>query len=261
MKYGIPTLMEFPDVEKLAEFCAEQGFGFVEMNMTFPWLQADSVDAKKLRELKKRYGIDLTIHLHDQVNPFEFSPEMRRGSLENVRFAMELACELDIPRMTMHLLPGTYSSINGEKTYLYSRCRERYLELVTEFRDMVDARLRGSRTVLCIENTSGYHAFHRDAIKCMLESGAFGLTFDTGHNYKSGGKDEEFILGHAERLKHFHIHDCTISSNHLALGAGGLDVMRYLRMAEEMGCMVVTEVKESGALIRSRAFLEQHDMW
>ena len=32
MNYGIPTLMEFPNVEDLAGFCAGQGFSFVEMN-------------------------------------------------------------------------------------------------------------------------------------------------------------------------------------------------------------------------------------
>ena len=35
MNYGIPTLMEFSDIEDLARFCAEHGFGFMEMNMTF----------------------------------------------------------------------------------------------------------------------------------------------------------------------------------------------------------------------------------
>ena len=261
MIYGVPTLMEYSDAEMLARFCAEQGYGFVEMNMTFPWFQADAVSAETIRGLKKKYGIGFTIHLHDQVNPFEFSPEMRNGCLENIRFAMQLACELDIPRITMHLLPGTYSAVNGKKTYLYAHCKDRYLSYVRSFIDFVEDSLKGSGTVFCIENTSGFLPFQREAIELMLASARFGLTFDIGHSFKAGGTDEPLILAHSSSLRHFHIHDCSLQSNHLAFGAGGLDLVRYLRMAAQYDCSVVAEVKESGALIRSRQYLIEHDLW
>ena len=261
MNYGIPTLMEFPEAETLARFCAEHGFGFVEMNMTFPWFQAGTVDADKLLALKKKYGIGWTIHLNDQVNPFEFSPEMRNGSLENVSFALELARVLDAARVTMHLLPGTYSAINGTKTYLYGHCKDRYLALARSFRDFAEARLKDQNAVLCIENTSGYQPFQQDAIELLLASEQFGLTFDIGHCFKAGGGDEPFILAHGDRLRHFHIHDCSVKSNHLAFGAGGLDLPRYIRMADRLGCSVVAEVKESGALLQSKAYLMENGLW
>ena len=103
MNYGIPTLMEYPGLDGLAAFCAEQGFAFAELNMTFPWFQSGTLSARQLRETNEKYDVGFTVHLHDQVNPFEFSPEMRKGSLENIRFAMELARELGMPCLTMHL--------------------------------------------------------------------------------------------------------------------------------------------------------------
>ncbi len=261
MNYGIPTLMEFPDIDLLAAFCAEHGFGFMEMNMTFPWFQMDAVSADRLLSLKRKYGIGLTIHLHDQVNPFEFSPEMRRGHLENVDFALKLARALDISRLTMHLQPGTYSSMNGKKVYLYEHCRDRYLELVLAFRQFVEDRLQGMDAAVCIENTCGFLPFQQEGIDLMLRSEHFGLTFDIGHNYKAGGGDEAFILARAQKLKHFHIHDCSLRANHLAFGAGGLDLPRYLKMASSCGCSVVAEVKESSALIQSKAYLQNHSLW
>lgn len=261
MNYGIPTLMEFSDIEDLARFCAEHGFGFMEMNMTFPWFQMDAISAERLLALKQKYGIGLTIHLHDQVNPFEFSPEMRKGHIENIRFALELARALDIARVTMHLLPGTYSSVNGEKVYLYEHCKDRYLELVLAFRRFVDGRLQGQNTVLCIENTCGFLPFQQEGIELMLQSEHLGLTFDIGHNYKAGGGDEAFIVAHDNKLRHFHIHDCSLKSNHLAFGAGGLDLLRYLNMAASYGCSVVAEVKESAALIESKEYLIEHSLW
>ena len=261
MNYGIPTLMEFSDIGVLTRFCAEHGFGFVEMNMTFPWFQPDHVTADTIRELKRRYGVDFTVHLHDQVNPFEFSPEMRRGCIENAVWAMRLARELDLPRLNMHLLPGTYSTINGVKTYLYAHCPDIYLGYVRAFRDLAEKELQGSGTVLCVENTSGFQPFHKQAIELLLESPRFGLTFDIGHSFRAGGKDERFILEHRDRLCHFHIHDCDAKANHLGFGEGSLDLVRYLNMAKDLGATVVAEVKESGALIRSRAYLAAKGLW
>ena len=261
MDFGIPTLMEFPEAEELAAFCGAQGFGFVEMNMTFPWFQAEAISAQMVRAWKKRYGIGFTIHLHDQVNPFAFSPELRRGSLENIRFALALACEAGIPKITMHMQPGTYSTVNGRKTYLCAQLKDRYLELVSDFRRFAEEELQGSDTLLCVENTSGFLPYQREAIDLLLESQRFGLTFDIGHSFKAGGEDEGFILAHADRLYHFHIHDCSVKANHLALGAGGMEIARYVRLARERGCSVVTEVKESGALLRSKEYLMEMGLW
>ena len=261
MTYGIPTLMAYSDPDELARYCADNGFRFMEMNMTFPWFQPGRITAEAVNGLKRKYGIGVTIHLHDQVNPFEFSPEMRRGSLENIRFAMDLARETGASRLNMHLLPGTYSTINGVKTYLYDHCEDQYLTYVTGFRQMVEEKLKGSGTVFCIENTNGFRPFHQKAIEILLESECFGLTFDIGHSFRAGGQDEKFILQHDSRLCHFHIHDCDVKANHLGFGEGQLDIVRYLKLAWEYKATVVAEVKEAGALLRSKEYMIGHGLW
>ena len=217
---GIPTLMEFSDADALSGFCAEQGFRFVEMNTTFPWFQLRHLTADMVRTLNRKYGVGFTVHLHDQVNPFEFSPDLRYGCLNHILWAMQLARELDLPRITMHLLPGTYSSINGVKTYLYAHCQDTYLGYVQAFRDLAEKELAGCSTVFCIENTSGFQPFHRQAI-----------------------------------------HDCDVKANHLGFGDGQLDVARYLKLAKELNATVVAEVKESGALIRSKNYMIRNGYW
>ena len=261
MLLGIPSLMEFSQNEDLFRFCAENGFAFAEMNMTFPWFQAGEVDVQHLRSLQKEYGIDLTIHFHDRFDPFEFSPEMRKGSFENAEFAMMMARELQAMCLNMHLMPGTYSSINSKKTYLYEKCSDHYMELVKAFAEFAEEKLAGTDTLVCIENTSGFLPFQKRAIEELLKSPRFALTFDIGHSFKAGGEDEKFILAHADRLRHFHIHDCSLKANHLALGEGGLDTLRYLKMADEKDCTVVIEVKESSALLHSKNYLINHGVW
>ncbi len=261
MTYGIPTLMAYSDIDALTRYCAENGFSFVEMNMTFPWFQPGSITVDALSTLQCKYDIGFTIHLHDQVNPFEFSPEMRRGSIENVRCAIDLASDLNVARLNMHLLPGTYSTINGVKTYLYAHCEDLYLDYVRQFRTFVEERLKGRKTIFCVENTSGYQPFHQKAIELLLESKVFGLTYDIGHDFRIGGKDAAFILGHQERLCHFHIHDCDAKANHLGLGAGCIDLPHYLNLAKSLDATVVLEVKEAGALLHSKDYLISHGFW
>lgn len=261
MNYGIPSLMEYAQPEPLVRFCAEHGFRFVELNMTYPWFQSGTIDPSALTKLAGAHGISYTIHLHDQVNPFEFSLEMRQASLDTILGALDLAKTLEVPRITMHLLNGMYSSIAGKKVYLYQHCLGEYLSLVEAFRDQITRRLAGHDAIFCIENTGGYTPFQKEAILRLLESPVFGLTYDVGHDFKTCNMDAPFVLAHRDRLKHFHIHDCDANANHLALGAGKIDIPKALELVEQMNCPAVIEVKESHALAESRAYLERLHMW
>ena len=76
--------------------------------------------------------------------------------------------------------------------------------------------------------------------------------------YTTPLKATDFILEHSDRLRHFHIHDVTAKSNHVALGTGVLDVDRYLEMARKYDCPVVIEVKESSSLSSSLNYMKNH---
>ena len=260
MKFGMPSLIEFRTVEEHARFCAENGLDFYEINLAFPWFQSDKIDASELVRIKQKYGIDYTIHFHDEINPFDFCPEMRSGCLCSVEYVIGLARTIGAKRINMHLLNGTYSAVKGEKIYAYGLCEDEYLGYVQHFIALVESSMKGMDCIFCIENTSGYRFYHKHAIELMLASPVFGLTFDIGHNYKASEDDESFILSHADRLRHFHIHDVTAKSNHVALGTGVLDVDRYIEMAESYDCPIVIEVKESSSLKDSLSYMRRRGL-
>ena len=261
MEYGMPSLICFTTLEQHAAFCRENGYRFVELNMTYPWFQAENIPAVALKALGKEYGIGFTLHLHDQLNPMELCAEMRKASLRVVMQATELALQSGLPRITMHLMPGTYSTVNGTRVYLYERCKADYLALADQFRDAVTSKLAGSGTAFCIENTAGYLPYQREAVERLLLSPCFGLTYDIGHDAKTGFRDRDFVLSHAERLRHFHIHDCDAKANHLALGGGTLEIRPALELAQRLGASLVIEVKEAGSLAVSRDYLSRIGMW
>lgn len=255
MKYGIPSLFEFRTAEDHIRFCAENGFDFFEMNLSFPWFQSDKINVSNLMKLKNEYKVDYTIHLHDQINPFDFSPEIREGSLKAIDYALSLAERIEAKRITMHLQNGMYSSVAYTKIYAYEVCSGEYLSNVEKAAGKWASRLRDTDSVFCIENTSGFRIYHKKAIELMLNYREFGLTFDIGHNYKASEDDQAFILSHKDRVRHFHIHDVTEKSNHVALGTGLLDIPSYLDLVRELDCTAVIEVKETAALLQSMKFI------
>lgn len=258
MEFGMPSLIEYRSVDEHIDFCRKNGLAFLEINLTFPWYQSDRLDVRKLVRLKEESGVGYTLHFHDQLNPFDFSPELRRGSMDNVLFGLDLARNIGAERITMHLIRGTYSSVNGVKVYAYSVCENEYLDHVREFMDAIDGKLDASDTVYCIENTNGFMDYQKDAVDLMLQNPHFGLTFDIGHNYKTSFDDEAYIMSHADKLRHFHVHDVSEKSNHIALGSGIINLPEYFEMLRRFDCTAVIEVKESQALLRSLSYLREH---
>ena len=258
MKFGMPSLIEYTSVDEHIDFCRKNNLDFLEINLTFPWYQSDRLDIGHLVRLKEETGIGYTLHFHDQLNPFDFSPELRRGAMDNILFGLDLARRIGADRITMHLIRGAYSAVNEVKVYAYSVGKAEYLDHVREFMDVCEVKLDGTDTIYCIENTNGYMDYQKDAVDLMLQNPHFGLTFDIGHNFKTSFDDEAYIMSHADKLRHFHIHDVSEKSNHIALGSGIINLPKYLDMLRQFACSAVIEVKESQALHRSLSYLRDH---
>ena len=92
----------------------------------------------------------------------------------------------------------------------------------------------------------------------LLESPHFALTWDIGHSKAVHEIDVPFIMEHADRLIHFHIHDGseTPPKNHLALGDGEIDIAERLRLAGSCNARCVLETKTVAALEKSVDYLK-----
>ena len=109
-----------------------------------------------------------------------------------------------------------------------------------------------------MENTDGFREYEKKAIDHLLESPAFGLTWDIGHSKATGEKDVPYITEHEERLIHFHIHDGSEipPKNHLALGDGEIDLASRLELAKRRNARCVLETKTIEALKTSVEWLK-----
>ncbi len=258
MQFGMPTLIETPKLEGCAELCRELRLDFIELNNNFPWYQLEAIDPEAYNDISRRYGIFYTIHLEEELNVCGYNQRVTEAYLATVVEAIELAKRIHAPIINMHLNSGIYITLPDRKVYLFQEYKELFLQRLTEFRLLCERTIGDSDIKICIENAGGFMNFAREGIELLLESHAFALTFDIGHDHSAGGTDEPFIRAHKDRLIHMHLHDALGKSNHLALGDGEIDLQDKFALAKECGCRCVLETKTIRGLTKSVERLHQY---
>ena len=261
IKFGMPTLIETATIEECASLCREVGMSFVEMNMNLPQYQVQVMDAAHLKKVARDHGISYTIHLDENMNIADFNPYVTDAYIRTVTETIELAKVLEIPVLNMHMPLGVYFTLPERKVYLLGEYPRQYLDNALRFRDACAAAIGDSGIRICVENWSGYTPWQIPVLDALLESPAFGLTFDVGHNFCKNGVDEPVIRQRNEKLIHMHLHDVKDGTkDHQALGTGDLDIESCLALAEECGCTVVVEAKTIEGLKHSAHWLKEKDL-
>ncbi len=255
--YGMPTLIETSTLEECAKLCVELGLDFIELNMNMPQYQLEKIDVEYFKSIADKYGIYYTIHLDENLNVSDFNPYVAQAYLKTVADTIEIAKQLGVRVLNMHMAKGVYFTLPDRKVYLFSEYKEQYLNSIVKFREMCENAVSDADIKICIENCDGYEEFQKEAIELLLESKILALTFDAGHNHGIGGTDEKFIMKHKDRLHHIHLHDAEGKKNHLALGTGETDVEKYLSLAKEQNCRVVLETKTVDGLKQSVNWLKR----
>lgn len=258
VKIGAPTMVEMESIRQGAESCREMGLSFLELNINFPQFTLEKLDVAELKAIAEEFGIFYTLHLDDEMSIADFNPYVADGYCRTVYDAVELAKKLGIRKLNMHMSRGAKYTLPDRVIYFFEAYEEEYINRIRRFRDTCTEIIGDSGVMICVENTAGFLPFQRRAVEEMLESPAFGLTFDIGHNYCSGNMDEAWIRQNRNRLHHMHIHDaCDGKKDHRTLGTGELDIPGYMALAEETGSTVVLETKTLDALRESLAWLRE----
>ncbi|MDF2905554.1 MAG: xylose isomerase [Herbinix sp.] len=251
MLFGMPTLIETPRIEDCIKLCSDLNLDFIELNNNFPWYQLDAIDPEKYLDLSRRYHLFYTIHLEEELNVCGYNKVVTEAYLATVLKSIELARELSVPVINMHLNSGIHITLPDHKVYLFQEYKELFLKKIMEFRQICEQAIGESEIKICIENAGGYMDFAREGIERLLESKVFALTFDIGHDHSAGGIDEPFIRAHKDRLMHMHLHDGLGKNNHLALGDGEINLIDKFALAKECKCRCVLETKTIEGLTKS----------
>lgn len=259
MDFGMPTLIESASIEQCAAFCRELNLSFVELSMDLPEYQPDRIDTALFLSLAEKYGIYYTIHLEGRLNPCDVNRAVAAAYAETAVRSIAVARKLSAPTVNMHFNEGEHFTLPDRKVYLFEKYFDEYMRDLRNFRDRC-ADAAGSAVKICVENTRSFQLdFVAEGISLLLESPAFGLTFDTGHNAARDFRQFPLIEKHIDRLCHMHLHDYSKArGDHLPLGEGDLKIDEYLKLAEKRNCRVLLETKTTEGLRASVRWLNTH---
>ena len=258
MTFGMPTLLECETIEENLVLCRELGLDFIELNMNLPQYQTRALrdELDKYRRLTAETGVFFTLHLDENLNFVDFNPLVREAYDRTTAEAIHLAKSLQIPVINLHMPRGVYFTLPEKKVYLLESYASFFMEAVRDFRGLCEREIGDAGIQISIENTDGYRDFQKTAVETLLESPCFALTWDIGHSHAANDVDAPFLLRHKDRLAHFHLHDAIGKNNHLALGAGEIDLPARLQTAAAHNCRCVIETKTAEALEQSVKYLD-----
>jgi sugar phosphate isomerase/epimerase len=258
--FGMPTLIESNGIEESVKLCKELGLDFIELNMNLPQYQIETINIEQFKSISKNENIYFTVHLDENLNVCDFNSNIANAYIKTVLSAIDIAKQLNMPVLNMHMPNGVYFTLPTEKVFLFERYKDIYLKKLSMFRDLCEKAIGDSKIKICIENCSGYKEFTMEGIELLLESNVFALTFDIGHSHVVNGIDEPFINKHIDRLYHMHVHDANSRQNHLPLGTGEINIRERVALARELKCRVVLETKTIEGLKQSVERLTKEEL-
>jgi sugar phosphate isomerase/epimerase len=246
---GMPALIEMPGLHELVDLCQELELSFVELNMNMPDNCPEALDPLEVRDAGRRNGVEFTLHSPDELDLGSLHPTVREGHLGRMREALGWASQAGIKVINMHLSPGIYFTLPDRRVWIYERYEDDFTSnLWKAYHEMIPLA-QASGVDICTENVNNFDLPHvAQAIEelCFLDS--FHLTWDVGHDARSGFKEREVLLRHRDRIKHMHLHDYNGKSDHQVPGTGMVDIRGMLEFAMEQDIRVLVETKTVDSL-------------
>lgn len=252
VRLGIPTIIELPDFEATVSLAQDLGADFVELNMNMPEFCPEALPARMIRECHERTGLVFTIHMPDDTDLASFQDPIREGHVarfgETARWAAEAGAKL----INLHLSPGIYFTLPDRKVWIYERYYHRFLGNLREAYGKVIDYAKGFDLTVCTENVTNFQIpFVARAIDDLCAVDSFFLTWDVGHDARTGYQEREVLLRHADRVRHMHLHDYNGASDHQVPGTGQVDIAGMLDFASRHGLSVLVETKTRASLEQS----------
>ena len=259
MKFGMPALVECKDIKECVSVAKENGLDFVEINMSFPQYIPKNSDIELYKRLARDYGVFYTIHADEQLNPFDFNPDVSECYFKVMGECIDFAKSIDAPIINMHLLKGVYVTLPEKVILLTDVYRSVYFERVKAFIAMCEEKIGDSKLKIAIENVDSnpFTESQAEALEYFMKSPVFALTLDVGHDACLDGKDRHIFEKYPDKLMHMHLHDSDGKHAHLPLGSGNVDIKSKISMLKENSTCLV-EVKTISGLKLSVEYLRNN---
>jgi sugar phosphate isomerase/epimerase len=245
----MPALIEMIGLRDLLDLCQELELSFIELNMNMLDNCPEALDPLEVRDAARSAGIEFTLHSPDELDLGSLHPTVREGHLGRMREALGWSSQAGVKVLNMPVSPGIYFTLPDRRVWIYDRYVDEFTSnLWRAYQEMIPLA-SASGVDICTENVNNFDLpFVAQAIDelCCLES--FHLTWDVGHDARSGFKERAVLLRHRDRVRHMHLHDYNGKSDHQVPGTGMVDIKGMLEFAMEQDIRVLVETKTVASL-------------
>ena len=202
------------------ETIGEMGFSFVELTMDAPEAHYSIVDAQMEAILERlgHFDMGLVCHLPTFVSTADLTEGIRRASIEEVMFSLEVAAVLQPLKVVLH--PSYIRGLGAMVRETAEGYALRSLEAIVE-------KAHGLGLCLCLENMfpeARWLVDPEEFVEILAKFPTINLTLDTGHaNIQDleGTRCLRFIEMFPDRIGHIHASDnFGREDSHLPIGAG-----------------------------------------
>lgn len=256
--FGMPTLIELPDLQANVATALDLGLDFIEMNLDSPAYLPGRMAAKDIRRIGEEAGLAFTIHLPERLDLAVFQSTIRRGQLDFLSEVLEWAAEAGIELTNMHLSEGVYFTLPNRRVWLYEKYREEFLSSLMESFGELTRLASRNNIKLCIENVGRQNSTTPHALESLLQMDGVHLTYDVGHDAEVDFSFLHFVREHEDRLAHMHLHDFDGRSSHQTLFSGTVDIPGMIALARRLHLRVVIETKTLASLRESMRRLREY---
>jgi sugar phosphate isomerase/epimerase len=259
---GMPTMAELPTLESNLQLARGLGLGLVELNMNLPQYGPQGMAADRVRQAAEAAGLELTLHLPEEIDLASFQPAIRQGNLACCIEAVRWCGRAGIRLVNLHLAPGVYFTLPDRRMWLYEEYRPAFLDSLTTSFTALTAAADESGVTVCLENAGNFQMeFVQQAVEHLLAAQPrLRLTWDVGHDAATGFHERPLFEKHRDRIGHLHLHDCDGRESHRVLFTGVVDIKAMLDLARSLDVAAVIEVKTPSSLTESIRHLDERGL-
>jgi sugar phosphate isomerase/epimerase len=234
MLYGAMNSPVRPLLEEI-ESIGDMGFNFAELTMDAPQAHYTVMDAQKEAILKMlgRFELGLVCHLPTFISTADLTESIRRASIEEVMFSLEVAATFQPLKVVLH--PSYIRGLGPMVREMAEEYAMRSLEAIVE-------KAHSLGLCLCLENMFPEARWLVDPAEfseVLRKFPTLNLTLDTGHAHVQdleGTRCLRFIEMFPDRIGHIHASDnFGREDSHLPIGAGSVNFQAITKALKTIG--------------------------
>lgn len=247
-------------------FARENGFTGIQVAVETPHLSFDNIspdECQRIAACRETHDLRICLHAPDTATSLlATSRHLREGTFAYFTALLEFAERIGSRLINIH--PGMVSTF-GTDTQTRQKIPPQDLPLYRRAFEENLARLVdlvAGRCILCVENFQ-MDATVREVLQPHLDTGNLFLCWDLPKSYSADGVRDEaqeaFFWANLAHIRQVHLHDrANGRSQHLAVGTGDLDFLRYLpRLSQANVLDFCQEVRPRDRAVQSLANLRK----